>query len=506
MSNSLLKLSQQYANGQLEKNEYRQLRRQAIEQNLAVAEDQTAQNVAKKVVQSEQLTRTDSNSSKPQNIKLYVGAVVVILVVILVVAFTGDKKAQIEEVKAPLSLLMQQFHTMIADGEIELDENEIFFELWDKSSPQQQQKWQEAVEKEQVDFANSTEHVQNERLKHIKTLLSEIEDMNKEEVFDQQPDADEELESEFDEPTDTVPEVEVAEQQVQSQDQIQGLAQPSKPASEIVEDQQPVTSDENTKRQNDVIELPKVTGNESKQEVISNEEQSSEVKEKQQSKLIETVKSETSANITSLTVDATHYHTVKKGENLSKISKEYNVLMSAIEQMNPNVKEGVKADQKLVVAGIIKHKVASDETIYSIAKQYKLTQRQLIALNPSIKNRLLADSYVVIKIVSLDTIKSNQSVKDNLLVLTDAFNRLANDEELTIESLQAFNKQWKGASSATRLKIGEFPRFNQLSRRLLKQYDVLKQSETKPIHTYRKSLLKSLKSVDWVKKRKEKES
>lgn len=224
MSNSLLKLSQQYANGQLEKNEYRQLRRQAIEQNLAVAEDQTAQNVAKKVVQSEQLTRTDSNSSKPQNIKLYVGAVVVILVVILVVAFTGDKKAQIEEVKAPLSLLMQQFHTMIADGEIELDENEIFFELWDKSSPQQQQKWQEAVEKEQVDFANSTEHVQNERLKHIKTLLSEIEDMNKEEVFDQQPDADEELESEFDEPTDTVPEVEVAEQQVQSQDQIQGLS------------------------------------------------------------------------------------------------------------------------------------------------------------------------------------------------------------------------------------------------------------------------------------------
>jgi LysM repeat protein len=95
-----------------------------------------------------------------------------------------------------------------------------------------------------------------------------------------------------------------------------------------------------------------------------------------------------------------YVYTVQKGEGLYSVSKKFNVLQAEIYDANPNLKEGLKLGQTLLIptkktvqptenkpvssATIIEHIVVAKQTFYSICKMYGVEQQQIVDLNPNI--------------------------------------------------------------------------------------------------------------------------
>ena len=94
-------------------------------------------------------------------------------------------------------------------------------------------------------------------------------------------------------------------------------------------------------------------------------------------------------------------HVVSKGETISKIAQQYDVKTSAIFELNPGAKNGIKYKSVLLIpiaesktkktnADLAtnfpskKHAVLPKETLYGIAKQYGVTVEELKAINPTL--------------------------------------------------------------------------------------------------------------------------
>lgn len=94
-------------------------------------------------------------------------------------------------------------------------------------------------------------------------------------------------------------------------------------------------------------------------------------------------------------------HTIKKGETVYGISKQYDVSADTIFVYNPSAKTKIKTDQVLrfpsknainnKYAGItiVNHTVASGETLYGIAKKYNVSVTDIEKSNPQIKNQVI---------------------------------------------------------------------------------------------------------------------
>jgi len=99
------------------------------------------------------------------------------------------------------------------------------------------------------------------------------------------------------------------------------------------------------------------------------------------------------------------YHDVQKGETLFGISKKYNVSIAELEKLNPELKNGLKAGQRIIISQstakeeIIEdkhieeiapdtsdqyfiHIVQKRETLFSISNLYVVPVKDIIALNP----------------------------------------------------------------------------------------------------------------------------
>ncbi|GIZ08809.1 LysM peptidoglycan-binding domain-containing protein [Flavobacterium sp. UMI-01] len=85
-------------------------------------------------------------------------------------------------------------------------------------------------------------------------------------------------------------------------------------------------------------------------------------------------------------------HTVAKGETISKIAALYNVKSKDIYELNPEAKNGIKFNTKLLIpVGASKgttslvHEVLAKETLYGISKQYNVTVDELYQANPNLE-------------------------------------------------------------------------------------------------------------------------
>ena len=103
-------------------------------------------------------------------------------------------------------------------------------------------------------------------------------------------------------------------------------------------------------------------------------------------------------------------HKVKKGENLYRISKAYNVAQKDIIIANPetisgNIKEGqvlkIPAETSAIATpplesdNFIYHIVEEKQTIYSLTQKYKVTQDQIFKFNPDLQSSPLQIGQVV---------------------------------------------------------------------------------------------------------------
>ncbi|MCM4154509.1 LysM peptidoglycan-binding domain-containing protein [Gramella sp. AN32] len=91
---------------------------------------------------------------------------------------------------------------------------------------------------------------------------------------------------------------------------------------------------------------------------------------------------------TSANAQAYKYHTVKKGENVFRIAQEYKISEEEIYKYNPDAKNGIQVNEKLVIpvsnttstqtqtsseTAFVEHKVAKKETLYRLSKQYNVS-------------------------------------------------------------------------------------------------------------------------------------
>lgn len=95
-------------------------------------------------------------------------------------------------------------------------------------------------------------------------------------------------------------------------------------------------------------------------------------------------------------------HTVSKGETITKIAQHYKVKSSAIYELNPDAKKGIKFQSVLLIPTPVSksklattatatnfpdktHAVLPKETLYGIAKQYGVTVNDLYKSNPNLE-------------------------------------------------------------------------------------------------------------------------
>lgn len=100
-------------------------------------------------------------------------------------------------------------------------------------------------------------------------------------------------------------------------------------------------------------------------------------------------------------------HKVEKGEGLYAISRRYNVPVDAIEKANPDAKSGLKLGEILLIPTTIKkeaakeevilHTVKPGETLYAISKQYNVSVDQIKIKNKLTSNNLTVGQELVIK-------------------------------------------------------------------------------------------------------------
>ncbi|MEL1241759.1 peptidoglycan endopeptidase [Flavobacterium flavipallidum] len=126
-------------------------------------------------------------------------------------------------------------------------------------------------------------------------------------------------------------------------------------------------------------------------------------------------------------------HVVTKGETISKIAEQYNVKSTAIYELNPDAKKGIKfkevllipvastsskstkKNSNLVASTIVdakqeQHVILAKETLYGIAKQYGVKVTDLYAINPSLENKALK----VGDIINVPLIEKKEEVLANL--------------------------------------------------------------------------------------------
>lgn len=130
-----------------------------------------------------------------------------------------------------------------------------------------------------------------------------------------------------------------------------------------------------------------------------------------------------STNLQSIDGKSYYIHKIEKGQSLYSITKLYNVTLDELYATNPELKNGVKANQEIKIptgmAGVkpvptatvntnttvtsqqvdtskyFTYKISKGETIYSITKKFNLTEAQLNAYNPGLAQQGLKDGQLI---------------------------------------------------------------------------------------------------------------
>ncbi len=108
-----------------------------------------------------------------------------------------------------------------------------------------------------------------------------------------------------------------------------------------------------------------------------------------------------------------YIHKVAKGQSLYGIAKIYDVDLNALIVENPETIDGIKAGQELKIPAekskeqsmptlkdyekYVTHKVSKGETVYRICKDYNITEQQLNDLNPDVKKGLKENMVLRVK-------------------------------------------------------------------------------------------------------------
>ncbi len=197
----------------------------------------------------------------------------------------------------------------------------------------------------------------------------------------------------------------------------------------------------------------------------------------------DSVKVEKANNDAELMVEKLEYHTVKKGETLFSISKEFGVKVKDLIKINNLKTESIIAGQRIQLKDNVKidlaqetkitenekneipesilaneknygtHIVSKGETLQSISKQYKLAIAELKELNKLSSDNILAGQKLIAPtkgIISTKNIIAKQKTKTHTVKSGETLSEIAEKYNCTVREL----KGWNGKSN-NKLSLGE---------------------------------------------------
>ncbi|NQZ10638.1 MAG: LysM peptidoglycan-binding domain-containing protein [Algicola sp.] len=420
---------------------------------------------------------------------------------------TPDPTATIVPVKIPEPVatpepenFSQQFDQMTADGKVEIEEDELFFELWDDSSPEEQSQWKIAVFKEKLSFEESTDPLRMAKNEYIIKMLDEIENLE----IDNAPiivTADVDPVSPVLANTTTKPDP-VASQVVDDETE-EPQTPDKKPANDsvTVQVEEPLLSTDD-KDDDTLASQDEVHDKEQKEEqvvVVADSEQIKPVavvqgtEEKAEPESVQPDERETELLVVNTPVESEKtaaedepvkkpaktasveklqlkpvVHKVVTNETLYGISKKYNVSIDSLSISNPGIKNLLIAGKRINIPGSKTYEIVEKDTLSAISKKYNVTISKLVSLNPGIDKVLRKGREIIIP--------GNNMLEE--VQLQSVFDKLLNDKSLSFENLKAFDNQWYTTSGSVKLKIYEFEGFSELNQRLQQVYTQVKQGES----------------------------
>lgn len=124
-------------------------------------------------------------------------------------------------------------------------------------------------------------------------------------------------------------------------------------------------------------------------------------------------------------------HTVKEGETAYSIAKQYKITINEIYRLNPDVKNGIKADTILILPLVDgfdsndpnvkfkKHRVRRKETLFSISQKYKVSIDDIKRYNKHLYSKALKKGEKLMIPISLK--KSTTVNSNNTTIVTNTF-------------------------------------------------------------------------------------
>lgn len=156
------------------------------------------------------------------------------------------------------------------------------------------------------------------------------------------------------------------------------------------------------------------------------------------------------------TLNNSTLHVVKSGESVYGIAKAYNLTESELVNANPSIAQGLKIGEQLIIPtkpaavtndGIIYHTVKSGETLYGVARDYNTTIEKLMELNPGISgNNFRADDVIKVLPNTSKDIIINKPIKQfvpYIVAANDTYESIASANGVTVKALRDANPDQK---------------------------------------------------------------
>ena len=146
-------------------------------------------------------------------------------------------------------------------------------------------------------------------------------------------------------------------------------------------------------------------------------------------------------------------HTVKSGESVYGISRTYGVTESELLAANPSLDNGLNAGDQLIIpvkprtssSKFVYHTIKNGETLYGIAKDYNTTIEKLIELNPGIASaNLQIDDVIMILPNTTKDIIVQKDIKQFIpYVVTDGdtYESVASANGINVKALKDANPE-----------------------------------------------------------------
>ena len=149
-------------------------------------------------------------------------------------------------------------------------------------------------------------------------------------------------------------------------------------------------------------------------------------------------------------------HVVKSGESVYGIAKAYNLSESDLVNANPSISGGLKVGEQLLIPtkaatatsdGIVYHTVKKGETLYGVARDYNTTIEKLMELNPGISgNNFRADDVIKVLPNTIKDIIINKPIKQFVPYVVangDTYESVAAANGVTVKALRDANPDMK---------------------------------------------------------------